>query len=1499
MTGKTKTKQVLLVSLLSMAIILGALPLLSMAAMPTDIADHWAKSQITDWVSKGLVNGYPDGTFKPDKNISRAEFMALVNGSFGYNLKAANNYPDIPAGAWYADTVAVAKAAGYIAGYSDGLVKPNNDISRQEVAAVIAKIKKLASNTTAGNQFSDARQISNWSLGAVGAASDAKIMGGYPDGAFKAARFITRAEAIASLDRALKYSGASAGKYDKAGIFGPATGSQVIDGDVTVTIPGVTLQNLTIKGKLILAKEIAEGNVTLKNVTVLGDTQILGGGENSIIIINSTLGKVSVLKSNGKIRIVVSGSTKISELLANSSMKLEEQNLSGTGFEDIIIDAEFDDTIVFIGSFDTITVKSPGVNINIPAGTKVENLVLDEKVKVTGLGTIVKAEINASGVTFEKSPQTTVLASGVQAPTTNPTSSGGGGGGGGGSSIVTVSAINSVLIIPRAGSFVYGFEIKDALDEIIAYDQTVISDVYGVNLDTSKVTVARGTTGSEVAIGSQVSLRTLFSSLGTALAGESAAVSYADGRAMMTAFGISGNDPVNDIPTFVKVDLKCRTSIDGDMVSNRWADKTSGWIAIPKTANLTGLAISGSPVNYTFAAGTYAYTGVTVANGTASITVTPTGSGTIKLLVNGAAEQTIVSGDASTAIALTAGTPKTLTVLAIENGKTPRIYSVVVTRLAPGAAVTGLTGVLQLGETTAAAAATTEAGAGEWTSSDPSVATVDSATGEVNALSAGDTTIAYTISTSGRVNGQSITVYPAAAVDDPAITVVQVGEGTVTPTSFTAAGAGQTIAWLSSVPAKATIVGTTGVITPVTAGATTISYQVSDNVTGAIIAKGSLGITVAAAAVVDNPAIAVVQVGEGDVTPTGFTAAEAEQTIAWLSSVPAKATIDGTTGLITPVAAGATTISYQVSDDDSGAIIVKGSLAITVAAAAAVNDPAITVVQVGEGDVTPTSFTAAGAGQTIAWLSSIPANATIVETTGVITPVAAGATTISYHVSSDLSGAIIARGSLAITVAAAAVVDDPAISVVQVGEGDVTPTGFTAAEAGQTIAWLSSIPAKATIDGSTGVITPVATGATTISYQVSDDDSGAIIARGSLAITVAAAAAVNDPAIAAVQVGEADVTPTSFTAAGAGQTIAWLSSVPAKATIDGSTGVITAVAAGDTVISYQVSDDVSGAIIVRGSLAITVYAATVVNDPAITVVQVGEGTVTPTSFTAAGAGQTIAWLSSVPAKATIVSSTGVISPVASGDTTISYQVTDDLSGVLIVTGSLAITVEAAAVVNDPAIAAVQVGEADVTPTSFTAAGAGQTMAWLSSDPTKASIDGTTGVITALDDGDTTISYRVTDNVTGAVIAKGSLMITVLADLTAPTITAVDLHDITPASGFGDDVDDAIRVTFSETMEDNAASLNAADLEALFVLAGGTIVDGSNFDNVVLSIQFTGATTLIIRVTNADLITTNAITQGDGETADFGALLAPNKLEDAAGNDLSGTSTGFPLVIGTY
>lgn len=181
----------------------------------SDIKGHWAEANIQAWGDEGLIRGYLDRSFKPNTYITRAEFMNLVNGAFGYSGQAKITFNDVSESAWYYEAISIANANGYIDGYTDGTMKPQDPITRQEAAKVIAGILNLELNETAANVFSDSSSIAAWSKGAVGGAAAAKIIAGYTDGSFKPLNSITRAEAVSALVKAVETDATTAAKPAK------------------------------------------------------------------------------------------------------------------------------------------------------------------------------------------------------------------------------------------------------------------------------------------------------------------------------------------------------------------------------------------------------------------------------------------------------------------------------------------------------------------------------------------------------------------------------------------------------------------------------------------------------------------------------------------------------------------------------------------------------------------------------------------------------------------------------------------------------------------------------------------------------------------------------------------------------------------------------------------------------------------------------------------------------------------------------------------------------------------------------------------------------------------------------------------------------------------------------------------------------------------------------------------------------------------------------------
>ncbi|WP_277471315.1 MULTISPECIES: S-layer homology domain-containing protein [unclassified Paenibacillus] len=174
-----------------------------------DITSHWAKSAIDLLASKLIITGTSDTAFSPSQAVTRAEFAALITRSLGLaTVSSGTIFSDVNAGAWYADAVHTAAAAGLITGYTDGSFKPNSPITRQEMAAILSKAmkytgKSLNSDPAELVKFSDAASLPAWSQTAVAEIAAEGIIQGLPDGSFAPQKSATRAEAATMLEKTL------------------------------------------------------------------------------------------------------------------------------------------------------------------------------------------------------------------------------------------------------------------------------------------------------------------------------------------------------------------------------------------------------------------------------------------------------------------------------------------------------------------------------------------------------------------------------------------------------------------------------------------------------------------------------------------------------------------------------------------------------------------------------------------------------------------------------------------------------------------------------------------------------------------------------------------------------------------------------------------------------------------------------------------------------------------------------------------------------------------------------------------------------------------------------------------------------------------------------------------------------------------------------------------------------------------------------------------------
>ncbi len=171
-----------------------------------DIAGNWAEEHISSLVAQGVVGGYPDGTFKPNHTITRAEFAKIVVKAFALSAGGNNQFKDMK-GHWAAADVAALHSAELIDGYSDDTFRPDKPISRAEVTAIVVRALKLADVAAAeqndDNSFSDL-PADHWAAGLVHAADRLDILPPYFQGRFKPDEKATRAEVSALVNGALR-----------------------------------------------------------------------------------------------------------------------------------------------------------------------------------------------------------------------------------------------------------------------------------------------------------------------------------------------------------------------------------------------------------------------------------------------------------------------------------------------------------------------------------------------------------------------------------------------------------------------------------------------------------------------------------------------------------------------------------------------------------------------------------------------------------------------------------------------------------------------------------------------------------------------------------------------------------------------------------------------------------------------------------------------------------------------------------------------------------------------------------------------------------------------------------------------------------------------------------------------------------------------------------------------------------------------------------------------
>ena len=369
--------------LLSLAMLGGMAPAIAPQAQADD---SWAQEYLDQLVEWGVMRGDIDGNLHPDRNITRAEFVTMVDRAYGYDQVGRTPFTDVQESSWYADDISIAYNVGYFQGTSNTTASPDNNLTREQAVLLLGRNMMLQSSAGETLGFSDSRDFSEWSRTMVQAATDAGMVSGYPDGTFRPQNHVTRGEVAKMLVQAVGEPISEPGEHELGSVYG----------NVTISSSGVTLRNTVIAGDLYLTGGIGLGDVLLENVTVLGKIVASGAGESnqgesSIILRNVTADEMVVDSINNQFVTVRSeGDTAIEMASVRTPAYVEDITPANYGLKVIEINGENGTNVQLAGNIKEVKNLTPGSKLTIAQGSAAK-VTVDEK----AVGSTVSLENNA------------------------------------------------------------------------------------------------------------------------------------------------------------------------------------------------------------------------------------------------------------------------------------------------------------------------------------------------------------------------------------------------------------------------------------------------------------------------------------------------------------------------------------------------------------------------------------------------------------------------------------------------------------------------------------------------------------------------------------------------------------------------------------------------------------------------------------------------------------------------------------------------------------------------------------------------------------------------------------------------------------------------------------------------------------------------------------------------------------------------------------------------
>lgn len=162
---------------------LSVLPKGQTSSLSADVRGHWAEEYIKELCNRGTIGGFPNGTFKPDAAITRAQFSAIAVKAL--NLPDASkpaSFKDVPETYWAIKAIGQVSGAGLVTGFPDGSFRPEDQITRAQALVALAKaLKNVQPNAESLADYKDKSEIPGWAIPSITKAASADIIVSYPD----------------------------------------------------------------------------------------------------------------------------------------------------------------------------------------------------------------------------------------------------------------------------------------------------------------------------------------------------------------------------------------------------------------------------------------------------------------------------------------------------------------------------------------------------------------------------------------------------------------------------------------------------------------------------------------------------------------------------------------------------------------------------------------------------------------------------------------------------------------------------------------------------------------------------------------------------------------------------------------------------------------------------------------------------------------------------------------------------------------------------------------------------------------------------------------------------------------------------------------------------------------------------------------------------------------------------------------------------------------------